>query len=120
MKEDKRKNNGKNLFGEDGIFKYKGEKHGNWKGGIKKDHKLQYQLRKKRHPLKVKVQQQLNNAVYNGKIEKPNKCEKCNKVTEKRKIDGHHEDYTKPFEVKWLCKQCHNQVHKGYKQLWRH
>jgi len=67
--------------------------------------------------LKVKVQKMLGNAVYRGKIIKPNKCERCYKVTSKRNIEGHHEDYNKPFDVIWLCKQCHNYVHRGYKRL---
>lgn len=110
MKEDKRKNNGKN------FSKYKGKLHSNYRGGITGNHKLQYQLRKERHPLKLKVQKQLSNAVYNGKIIKPNKCERCCIVTEKRFIEGHHEDYSKPFKVKWLCRKCHCYIHRGHKK----
>lgn len=99
------------------LEKYKGELHSNWRGGITGNHRLQYQLRKERHPLKLKVQKQLNNAVYNGKIQKPNKCERCKELKEKKQIEGHHEDYSKPFKVQWLCKQCHNYIHRGYKRL---
>jgi hypothetical protein len=51
-------------------------------------------------------------AVKLGVIKKPNQCEKCNSTG---KIEGHHTDYTKPLEVKWLCKLCHKQEHKKYK-----
>lgn len=29
--------------------------------------------------------------------------------------DAHHEDYAKPFDVIWLCKKHHNQLHKNIK-----
>jgi rubrerythrin len=35
-------------------------------------------------------------------IKKP--CERCNSI---HKVEGHHEDYSKPLEVVWLCKSCH-------------
>jgi ribosomal protein S27AE len=39
-----------------------------------------------------------------GHIVKPNKCSHCNL---KGKIEGHHEDYSKPLDVIWVCKPCH-------------
>ncbi len=43
-----------------------------------------------------------------GKIIRVNNCEICNSD---RKIEAHHEDYSKPLEIKWLCKLCHENVH---------
>lgn len=31
--------------------------------------------------------------------------------------EKHHADYTKPYEVIWLCSVCHAGVHRGTKQL---
>jgi len=47
-------------------------------------------------------------AVLNGTIIKPKYCERCEKKIERQYLDGHHDDYSKPFEVRWLCKSCHN------------
>ncbi len=34
-------------------------------------------------------------------------CEICGK----KKVEGHHDDYTKPLNVRWLCKLHHMEVH---------
>jgi hypothetical protein len=39
-----------------------------------------------------------------GLLIRPLHCERCLKES---KPDAHHEDYTKPLEVKWLCRTCH-------------
>ncbi len=39
------------------------------------------------------------------------RCEVCNKSPDETKIHGHHEDYTKPLEVNWLCAYHHHLVH---------
>ena len=49
------------------------------------------------------------NAVTYGKITRPNTCSKCGT---KGLIEGHHEDYSKPFDVIWLCRPCHLEVHR--------
>ena len=27
-------------------------------------------------------------------------------------VQGHHEDYSKPLEVRWMCKPCHAKYHR--------
>lgn len=44
-------------------------------------------------------------AVRAGKIKKQ-PC-KCGKI----EVEMHHEDYNKPFEITWLCKMCHEDLH---------
>lgn len=39
-----------------------------------------------------------------GKMVRPENCEICGK---KGIIQAHHEDYSKPLEVKWICTFCH-------------
>ena len=48
----------------------------------------------------------LHKALKEGKISKTLRCVNCNK---KHKLTAHHEDYSKPLEVEWLCYECHGQ-----------
>lgn len=64
----------------------------------------------KRHPEKQRARAKLNYAVRAGKIDKPDTCEHCNQ--KKSRIEGAHHDYTKPFDVTWLCTPCHRQYDK--------
>lgn len=61
--------------------------------------------------VKIRARESLKKAVKIGKIKKPNSCSKCGKISNKEKIDGHHEDYTQPLKVEWLCKKCHRGIH---------
>ncbi len=52
----------------------------------------------------------LNNAVRDGRLSKPDTCQCCG-ATDCR-IDGHHDDYAKPLQVKWVCRSCHVEIHR--------
>lgn len=57
---------------------------------------------------KRNIHQRLNRAVKKGKLIKPSQCSSCGKAGY---IEAHHDDYNKPFEVRWLCKSCHKYHH---------
>ena len=61
------------------------------------------------HTEKVKARQNLIQAIKKGKVIKPLKCSVCH---QKKRLDGHHEDYKKPLQVIWMCRQCHRAYHK--------
>ena len=63
--------------------------------------------RRKNHPGKYKANYLLTNAVRDGRINRL-PCEVCGEI----KSEGHHPDYSKPLEVKWLCKIHHNNIHR--------
>lgn len=66
---------------------------------------------KRRHPDKARARKAVHNAVFRGTLAKPESCGACGAVTEKRLLHGHHADYSKPLEVEWLCRKCHESIH---------
>ena len=64
---------------------------------------------KLRYPEKRRAHNLLWKAILKGQIVKPKICEKCGK---EGRIEGHHADYSKPFEVDWLCNPCHIAEHR--------
>lgn len=63
-------------------------------------------------PEKTKARRALCYAVTAGIIVRPKSCGACGLVPSNGIIQGHHEDYTKPFDVAWVCTKCHNLIHK--------
>lgn len=59
-------------------------------------------------PEKWAVRRKLQTAVKTGKIIKPLICDTCK---ENKVLQGHHEDYSKPLDVMWLCSKCHAKRH---------
>ena len=59
-----------------------------------------------RFPKKYKAHGAVNNALRAGKLFKQN-CEVCGSI----ESNGHHDDYDKPLEVRWLCAEHHCEWH---------
>lgn len=68
-----------------------------------------------RIPEREKARQILRNAVAAGKVTKPQTCQHCRVVLPVAKIQAHHIDYLKPFDVLWLCSVCHGLQHRKEK-----
>lgn len=51
-------------------------------------------------------------AVHSGKVKKPDSCEVCGRQPGKVHLHGHHTDYSRPLEVRWLCRGCHDEEHR--------
>jgi hypothetical protein len=54
----------------------------------------------------------LNYGVRKGYIEKSNICSLCKIEID---IEGHHDDYSKPLQVTWVCHGCHVLIHRNKK-----
>lgn len=54
----------------------------------------------------------VSRAIKSGKLIRSLICETCGKPpTGPWKIHGHHDDYSKPLDVRWLCTWCHHDHH---------
>lgn len=62
---------------------------------------------RKRNPQKAKAHAMVWHRIRTGELV-PQPCERCGES----KTHAHHEDYTKPLEVTWLCQPCHVARHK--------
>jgi hypothetical protein len=61
---------------------------------------------------KGQARKKLRNAVRRGEVKKPEYCSICERKLPRKKISGHHKDYSKPLDVIWVCHICHGKHHR--------
>ena len=90
-----------------------GKAYSQTEGGKKKrrEAKRKYRLD---FPAKEKAHGTVSNAIRDRRLEAPSDCESC---FNERDLDGHHEDYSKPLEVDWLCRECHTKRHLELREI---
>lgn len=66
------------------------------------------------NPHKHKAHNAASNAVRCGKLIPAKNCEDCGQMS---KLQKHHEDYSKPLDVDWLCTKCHGIRHRKDRNL---
>ncbi len=64
---------------------------------------------RKRYPMKYAAHVITGNAIRDGLLIPASECSVCRST---ESIEGHHDDYTKPLDVRWLCAKCHKDWHK--------
>lgn len=66
-------------------------------------------------PIKQGARSAVKRAVKRGDLIPSESCQACGKSQLRsdgvRAIQAHHEDYTKPLDVIWLCVKCHQIAH---------
>lgn len=67
----------------------------------------------KKNPEKIKAEKQCGAAIKSGVLTR-GPCEVCQST---EWVDAHHEDYSKPLEVMWLCRKHHRLRHSELKSL---
>ena len=83
-----------------------GEKNPRWRGGISKD---AYRYTKKsilKYPEKESARRLVRQAIISGLLHR-GACVVCGEEN----AQGHHEDYSKPLDVIWLCRKHHKAIH---------
>ena len=61
---------------------------------------------------KQKANHLVTRAVRNGELIRPKTCSACGGNNRALPMHGHHDDYTKPLDVIWLCAKCHTERHR--------
>jgi hypothetical protein len=64
--------------------------------------------RRARSKLYGKAHSKVSRAVSSGKMVRAD-CERCGRSAG---VHAHHDDYSKPLDVMWLCPPCHSERHK--------
>lgn len=85
---------------------------------VKWEKELEYKRRyvkSEKFRQKRKCHEIVNNAIRDGRLF-VGPCQKCYNTHD---IDAHHEDYTKPLAITWLCKKCHGERHRELNELKR-
>lgn len=76
--------------------------------GRKLSHRSYVREYAKLNPLKHIARRLINDAISNGLLVRGS-CEICGELL----THGHHDDYSKPMSVRWLCKKHHAEWHRN-------
>lgn len=74
------------------------------------NYKLKY---RKANPIKYNARIKVSNAIRDGILTKPEMCCINNDHCGGR-VEGHHNDYSKPLDVLWICVEHHRAWHKVF------
>lgn len=80
-----------------------------WRARRRRNHKKV----RERYPDRMYANNALAGAVRRGQVVRPSSCSQCDNT---RDIQAHHEDYSKPLEVIWLCRDCHVEADRARRQ----
>lgn len=87
-----------------------GPNNPNWQGGISANNMRYKRAQKARYPERVYARELVRRAVRSGRLVR-GVCA-CGSV----ETFAHHEDYSKPLDVRWLCRACHRAEHEEHPQ----
>jgi hypothetical protein len=59
------------------------------------------------NPAAYKAQTAVGNALRDGKLKRL-PCQECGAT---KHVHAHHDDYSRPLDVGWLCAKCHHRLH---------
>ena len=63
-----------------------------------------------RYPERRAARVAVGNALRSGRMQRPATCSACGGVT---RLHAHHDDCSRPLDVRWLCVPCHEVAHHG-------
>ncbi len=65
---------------------------------------------RKANPEKRRAPVYVHRACKSGELVRAEICSRPS-CTNTERIEAHHEDYSKPLDVEWLCESCHKKHH---------
>lgn len=80
----------------------------NWRGGVSADHYRYTSRFRVRFPEKHRAQLEVRQAIESGVLVRPAECSSC---LSSCRPHAHHDDYSQPLIVRWLCGRCHRSHH---------
>lgn len=85
---------------------FKGANNPRWLGGVSKDNMRYLNRQKAKWPEKFQARKLTSQAIASGRLMRQ-PCEGCGATP----ADAHHDDYSRPLDVRWLCEACHAAHH---------
>lgn len=61
--------------------------------------------------LKDRARAAVAEAIRTGVLVRPEICPACQRPPLTGVVEAHHDDYEKPLQVRWFCKECHEWLH---------
>lgn len=86
----------------------RGANNRNWKGGVSQEAYRYTKRFREKFPEKARAHDRVRRAIEKGVLVRL-PCSSCGSD----KSQAHHADYSKPLDVTWLCRRCHDQRHLG-------
>jgi hypothetical protein len=86
------------------LYPQSGEGNFNFRGWASKQSYAYTKRFRAANPEQVRTQRVVASAVRRGVLVRPDVCAACYAPC---RVDAHHEDYTRPLRVEWLCRKCH-------------
>lgn len=68
---------------------------------------------RRRNPLKYKARTAVSNAIRDGRLERGS-CEQADGGACSGPVQAHHDDYSRPLDVRWLCRGHHWAEYKAH------
>jgi hypothetical protein len=71
---------------------------------------------REKHPMRHAAHVIVRGAMKRGDLVKPHAYESCGSTGA---LEAHHDDYTKPLDVRWLCDLCHKEWHRNNEPIYQ-
>jgi membrane-bound lytic murein transglycosylase len=97
----------RNLAGSHKKCDQSGENNPNWQNGISKNKYRYKKIQMQRYPERSAARLSVRREIRSGRLKRGN-CEIC----KKQNAEAHHDDYSKPLEVRWFCRKHHREYHE--------